>query len=73
MPEETGLLKVVVNDAERRLPRPTTVALLVEQWTTAATGCAVAVNGEIVPRASWQSREISDGDRVEIVSAQPGG
>jgi sulfur carrier protein len=73
MPKETGLLKVVVNDAEHRFPRRTTLALLVEQWTTVASGCAVAVNGAIVPRGSWRSHQIADGDRVEIVSAQPGG
>lgn len=36
-------------------------------------GIAVAVNGEVVPRAQWENARIRAGDRVEIVRALPGG
>lgn len=36
-------------------------------------GIAVAVNGEVVPRAQWETARIHAGDRVEIVRALPGG
>lgn len=36
-------------------------------------GVAVAVNGEIVPRARWHEREVRDGDDIEIVRAVQGG
>lgn len=36
-------------------------------------GIAVALNGQVVPRAEWQNTRISKGDRVEIVRALPGG
>lgn len=36
-------------------------------------GVAVAVNGEIVTRADWQSAVISSGDQIEVVRAIQGG
>ena len=38
-----------------------------------ARGVAVAVNGEIVPRASWPALRVGDGDRVEALTAMQGG
>jgi sulfur carrier protein len=38
-----------------------------------ARGVAVAVDGEVVPRAAWQSFALSDGARVEVLSAMQGG
>ena len=38
-----------------------------------ARGVAVAVNGEIVPRADWPRHCVDDGDRVEALSAMQGG
>jgi sulfur carrier protein len=73
MSMDATLLKVRVNDVERTFPPATTLAVLVDQWTVRPSGCATAVNGEVVPRAMWAERELADGDRVEIVSAQPGG
>src|SRR6266508_2483116 len=34
---------------------------------------AVAVNGEVVPRRKWQSVQLADGDRVELVKVVAGG
>jgi sulfur carrier protein len=36
-------------------------------------GIAVAVNGEVVPRAAWAGTPLRDGDRVEVLSASQGG
>jgi sulfur carrier protein len=36
-------------------------------------GVAVAVDGEVVPRAEWRSRELSEGQSVEVVHAVQGG
>jgi sulfur carrier protein len=38
-----------------------------------ARGLAVAVDGEVVPRAEWDSLELREGQRVEIVQAVQGG
>lgn len=39
----------------------------------AARGIAVAVNDEVVPRASWETFIPHAGDRIEIVTAVQGG
>ena len=38
-----------------------------------ARGVAVAVDGEVVPRAEWPERRINEGERVEALSAMQGG
>ena len=38
-----------------------------------ARGIAVAVDGEVVPRAGWSSFAIPDGARVEVLTAMQGG
>lgn len=39
----------------------------------APAGVAVAVNGEVVRRATWPEVILADGDQVEIVKATQGG
>ena len=36
-------------------------------------GVAVAVDGEVVPRAQWDSLALSDGAHVEVLTAMQGG
>ena len=38
-----------------------------------ARGVAVAVDGEIIPRAEWRERRVNEGERVEALSAMQGG
>lgn len=38
-----------------------------------ALGVAIAVNGAVIPRSSWAEHELSDGARVELVTAAQGG
>jgi sulfur carrier protein len=38
-----------------------------------ARGIAVAVDGEVVPRAGWSNFAIPDGARVEVLTAMQGG
>ncbi len=38
-----------------------------------ARGVAVAVDGEVVPRAGWMTFEIPDGAHVEVLTAMQGG
>jgi sulfur carrier protein len=38
-----------------------------------ARGVAIAVEGEVVPRAEWDRRGLHDGDSVEVVHAVQGG
>ena len=38
-----------------------------------ARGVAVAVDGEVVPRAGWETFVIPDGANVEVLTAMQGG
>ncbi|HEY4429380.1 MAG TPA: sulfur carrier protein ThiS [Solirubrobacteraceae bacterium] len=38
-----------------------------------ARGVAVAVDGEVVPRAAWDSFRLAEDARVEVLSAMQGG
>ena len=38
-----------------------------------ARGVAVAVDGEVIPRAEWGERQVNEGERVEALSAMQGG
>jgi sulfur carrier protein len=64
---------VTVNGTGRDLPDRATVADAVAAVTGQARGLAVAVNGEVVPRARWAQTRLRPGDRVEVLTATQGG
>jgi sulfur carrier protein len=68
-------VSVTINGEERRLSAPATVASLIASLQNApeGRGVAVAVEGEVVPRAQWPSTELHDGAKVEVVVAVQGG
>jgi sulfur carrier protein len=66
-------MTVLVNGAGRDLRDGATVADAVAAVTGQARGVAVAVNGEVVPRAFWAQTRLRAGDRVEVLTATQGG
>ena len=66
---------VAVNGTATEIPDEATVAAVLTQLNVAAAGrgVAVAVQGEVVPRAEWVTMPLRDGDRIEIVAAIQGG
>ncbi len=50
-----------------------TLAALLEEKEIDARGIAVALNGSVVPRATWREITLKPGDAVEIVRARQGG
>ena len=66
-------MKVVVNGNQQAVPDGATVADVVRVVTSVARGVAVAVNGEVVPRAGWRGAALRDGDQVEVLTAAQGG
>ena len=62
-----------VNGEPLSVPPSTTVRLLMEQLGAARDGVAVAVNDRLVLRSSWDATELRDDDRVEVLTAAPGG
>jgi sulfur carrier protein len=66
-------MKLLVNGDRRDVAEGATVADLVNEMETPPAGVAVAVNGEVVPRAGWEEASLTEGDRVEVLSAIGGG
>jgi sulfur carrier protein len=65
---------IEVNGQSRPLTCPDLADLLAELgYDSGTAGIAVAVNGEVVPRASWARHALRAGDAVEIVGAVQGG
>jgi len=66
---------VVINGERRELPAGATVDTVVQSLASApeGRGVAVAVGGEIVPRAAWANTKLTEGARVEVVAAVQGG
>jgi len=65
---------IFVNDRPHALAGAATLmALLGELWLAEQRGVAAAVNGEVVPRAEWRSRELAERDRVLVIRATQGG
>jgi sulfur carrier protein len=63
-----------VNGERRRVAAADVHALLgALGLDPAGRGLAVARNGEIVPRAAWETTKLAPDDRIEIVGAVQGG
>jgi sulfur carrier protein len=66
---------VLVNGQQRELAPPVRLldVLDLAAGETAPRGVAIAVDGEVVPRAQHATTELREGARVEIVTAVQGG
>lgn len=64
--------RAVVNGTARTVPDGTRLSDVVASVATTQRGIAVAVNGEVVPRARWDD-PLADDARIEIVTAVQGG
>ena len=68
-------MTVVVNGEVRDLAPGTTVRALLDALDVpgGGRGVAVAVDAEVVPHAEWDTTELDDGARVEVLRAIQGG
>jgi sulfur carrier protein len=65
---------IFVNGEPQERAGATVAELLSELGVEAqARGVAVAVDGEVIPRAEWSERRVNEGQRVEALSAMQGG
>ncbi|HEX2485627.1 MAG TPA: sulfur carrier protein ThiS [Myxococcota bacterium] len=62
-----------VNGEPRALRPGSTVGDLLRELGLCGRRVAVALNRAVVPRASYESRAVSPGDRIEILEAVGGG
>ncbi|MCW3033842.1 MAG: sulfur carrier protein [Solirubrobacteraceae bacterium] len=68
-------MTILLNGRTCELPAPGTPAGALAELglDPGARGVAVAVDGEVVPRAEWESLALSEGARVEVLTAMQGG
>ena len=68
-------MKVLLNGERGRAGRRRDRATAVEALDLPARrrGVAVAVDAEVVPRTQWETHELDDGARVEVLRAIQGG
>jgi sulfur carrier protein len=68
-------MRIVLNGEPRELSADATVDDAVEAAGAPASrgGLAVAVDGEVVPRAEWRTTKLVEGQRVEVLAAVQGG
>ena len=66
-------MNVIVNGEGREVPAGQTLAELIAGHTKAQSGVAVAVDGEVVPRTAWPRHILTEGARIEILTAVQGG
>jgi sulfur carrier protein len=68
-------VRVVLNGAEAELAKGATVQAAIDtlDLPAAGRGVAVAVDAEVVPRTEWETHELTEGARVEVLRAIQGG
>ena len=68
------MTRMRTNGVEEEIAAMTVAELLIARGVDpAARFLAIAVNGAVVRRAEWPSKELSPGDTVEIVRPLQGG
>ncbi|MFF1923510.1 sulfur carrier protein ThiS [Streptomyces sp. NPDC058221] len=66
-------LSVSVNGEALAVAAGTTLDALVATLTAAPSGVAAALNETVVPRGQWSAAALTEGDRVEVLTAVQGG
>lgn len=69
----SSVMQIVVNGDERSVPEGLTLAGLLESLGIDRRMVAVAHNGDVVPRATYDEITVHEGDAVEIVRMVGGG
>lgn len=66
-------MNIQVNGETREIPDNSTAQDLIEQLGLTGRRLAMELNREIVPRSSYASTPLNNGDEIEIVHAIGGG
>ena len=67
------MITVSINGATRQFSEPISVAALIEEMGLTGKRIALERNGKIVPRSTFATQQLADGDRLEVVVAVGGG
>ncbi|MFE9447750.1 sulfur carrier protein ThiS [Streptomyces sp. NPDC006739] len=66
-------MNISVNGEPREFAPGTALDTVVRALTAAPSGVAAALNETVVPRGQWAATALSEGDRVEVLTAVQGG
>jgi len=67
------VITVSINGATRQFTQPISIAALIEELGFTGKRIALERNGEIVPRSTFATQQLSEGDKLEVVVAVGGG
>ncbi|GAA2818044.1 sulfur carrier protein ThiS [Saccharopolyspora taberi] len=66
-------MNVVLNGTPKQVSENTTLEVLLRDFGFPERGIAVAVDGSVVPRASWPATGLHPDATVEVLTAVQGG
>lgn len=66
-------MTITVNGEVRSIADDSSVAALMRQLAAHTRGVAVAVDGRVVPRSTWDDTVLREGADVEVLTAVQGG
>lgn len=64
---------MIINGKEEALEKPVTVAEYLTSKGYQIKRIAVEINGEILPKSQYETRQFCESDKVEIVTFMGGG
>jgi sulfur carrier protein len=67
------VVKVTINGEPREIPSGLNIPALIEHLKLRADRVAIERNLDVLPRHQWQSTQVAEGDRFEIVQLVGGG
>ena len=66
-------MELIINGDQRLIDSPYSLMDLLVSLEMTQGHIAVELNGEIIPKSTFQQQQLSDGDKIEIVQAIGGG
>lgn len=67
-------MEILINNNQITVPDSASLALAISSLVNIETkGVAVAINENIVPKKEWDSRKLTNGDKILIIKATQGG
>lgn len=66
-------IKILLNGENATLDTDMMLSTAIEQWQLTPHTFAIALDGIFIPRADYPSTQLTEGSRVEIVTAMQGG
>ncbi len=67
------MITVSINGEPRQFSQPISVTAFIEAMGYSGKRIALERNGEIIPRSTFATAQLNDGDKLEIVVAVGGG